>query len=217
MFTMMTDHRDDDCICFLSWQDEDEFADTRILDAYRQIRLNELREAAVKNRFGELVDIVKNDWIREVTDASVLCTVIVHLYEDSLVECQLVDEAMRALAPRFKYLKFLRIKSTHAIENWPEKNLPAIFIYADGVMKMQIVTLAHLYGKSMKAADLEWYLVEKGVITDSELDDNPRLSNPNASALKVSSSVFRHVSSNRDSDDDDNYEDDQGGCIVVTI
>lgn len=162
----------------------------------------------MRNRFGELVDIVKNDWIREVTEASRSCTVIVHLYEDSLVECQLVDEAMRALAPRFKYLKFLRIKSTHAIENWPEKNLPAIFIYADGVMKMQIVTLIHLYGKSMKAADLEWYLVEKGVITDSELDDNPRLSNPNNSFLKVSSSVFRNVSSNRDSDDDDNYEDD---------
>lgn len=161
----------------------------------------------MKNRFGELIDIVKNDWIREVTDASVSCTVIVHLYEDSLVECQLVDEAMRALAPRFKYLKFLRIKSTHAIENWPEKNLPAIFIYADGVMKMQIVTLTHLYGKSMKASDLEWYLVEKGYITDSELDDNPRLSSPNSSSLKVCSSVFRHVSSNRDLDDD-NYEDD---------
>jgi hypothetical protein len=97
------------------------------------------------------VDIVKNDWVREVTEASNSCVVLVHLYENSTVECEVLDEAMRQLAPRFKYLKFLRIKSTHAIENWPERNLPALFIYEDGVMKTQIITLRPLDGKGTKA------------------------------------------------------------------
>lgn len=94
---------------------------------------------------------MKNDWVREVTEASNSCTVIVHLYENSIVECEVMDEAMRQLAPKFKYLKFLRIKSTHAIENWPEKNLPALFIYEDGAMKTQLITLKALDGKSSKA------------------------------------------------------------------
>ena len=110
-----------------------------------------MKEAAFRNRFGEVFDIVKNDWIREVTEASNSVTVIVHLYENSIVECEVLDEAMRQLAPKFKYLKFLRIKSTHAIENWPEKNLPALFIYEDGAMKTQLITLKALDGKSSKA------------------------------------------------------------------
>ena len=113
--------------------------------------MNQLKEAAFRNRFGDVVDIVKNDWVREVTEASNASVVLVHLYENSIVECEVLDEAMRQLAPRFKYLKFLRIKSTHAIENWPERNLPALFIYQDGAMKTQIITLKQLCGKSTKA------------------------------------------------------------------
>ena len=132
-------------------QEDEDYADSRILDGYRQQRMNQLKAAAFRNRFGEVFDIVKADWIKEVTEASNNCIVIVHLYENSIVECEVLDEAMRVLAPKFKYLKFLRIKSTHAIENWPERNLPALFIYEDGAMKTQLVTLKSLDGKSTKA------------------------------------------------------------------
>lgn len=132
-------------------QEDEDYADSRILDGYRQQRINQLKEAAFRNRFGEVFDIVKGDWIREVTEASNNSIVIVHLYENSIVECEVLDEAMRVLAPKFKYLKFLRIKSTHAIENWPERNLPALFIYEDGAMKTQLVTLKALDGKASKA------------------------------------------------------------------
>jgi len=136
---------------FTDAQEDEDYADSRILDGYRQQRMNQLKEAAFRNRFGEVFDIVKADWIKEVTEASNNCIVIVHLYENSIVECEVLDEAMRVLAPKFKYLKFLRIKSTHAIENWPERNLPALFIYEDGAMKTQLVTLKSLDGKSTKA------------------------------------------------------------------
>lgn len=173
------------------------------------------------------MDIVKNDWVREVTEASNSCVVLVHLYENSIVECEVLDEAMRQLAPRFKYLKFLRIKSTNAIENWPEKNLPALFIYEGGVMKTQTITLRGLNGKSTKAegeekwcfwrqlpnitivyaTDLEWFLVEKGIITDSELDEDPKLARgAGASVRKPTMSlgtVFRTAARDSDDEDDD--------------
>ena len=37
------------------------------------------------------------------------------------------------------------------------------------------VLLMFLTGKSMKASDLEWWLVKKGVVTNSELDEDPRV------------------------------------------
>lgn len=111
-----------------------------------------MKKATVKNRFGDVVEIIKDEWIREVTDGSKACPVVIHLYQDSLIECQLVDEALRKVASRFKYVKCLRIKYNQAIENWPEKNLPAVFVYENGAMKTQLITLNKVGGKKMTAA-----------------------------------------------------------------
>lgn len=115
-----------------------------MLEEYRKKRLAEMKQNVVKNRFGDVNEIIKDDWIREVTEGSKSCPVVVHLYSDSFEGCQLVDEAMRVVARKFRYIKFLRIKYNQAIENWPEKNLPTIFVYTEGSLKTQIVTL-HTY------------------------------------------------------------------------
>lgn len=116
--------------------------------------MEELKSAAVKNRYGDVVEIVKDDWVREVTECSNACWVVVLLYQNSVVECGLVEEAMSDLANRFKYVKFVKIRSTQAVENWPEKNLPTLFLYNEGVLKHQIITLQSLGGKTMKTAGM---------------------------------------------------------------
>ena len=131
-------------------QDDDEDDDDIALDKYREQRLQELKRQTVRNRFGDVVGIGKDDWIREVTESSQTCWVVVHLFQDSVIECELVAEALVILASKFKYVKFLKIRSTQAIENWPDKNLPTIFAYHDGVLQCQLVTLHHVGGKSMK-------------------------------------------------------------------
>lgn len=47
-----------------------------------------MKKAQALNRFGEVRDIIKDEWIREVTEASNASIVLVHLYSDSLVDCQ---------------------------------------------------------------------------------------------------------------------------------
>lgn len=111
-----------------------------------------MKAAAVKNRFGDLSEIVKDEWVREVTESSKACTVVVHLYKDSIVECNLLDECLRVVAPKFKYVKFLRIKFDQAIENWPERNLPTLFIYSGGSLQGQLITAGQVGGKKMAAA-----------------------------------------------------------------
>lgn len=127
-------------------------ADSKALEHYRALRMQEMRAALARNRFGDVTDIVKDEWVREVTDGSKAVDVVVHLYQDGMIECQLMDEALRNLAGRFKYVKFLRIKYNQAIENWPERNLPTVFVYSKGVLKTQIITLNSLGGKTMNAS-----------------------------------------------------------------
>lgn len=113
-----------------------------------------------------------------MTEGSNHSTVLVHLFEDALIQCQVMDEALRGVAARCKHLKCLRIKSTHAIENWPERNLPTLFVYAGGSLSTQLVTLSAVGGVTAKAEDLEWWLLKQGVISeaDSDLTEDPRKS-----------------------------------------
>lgn len=145
-----------------------------MIEHYRKQRLAEMKQAAVKNRFGELLEISKVDWVREVTEGSKACAVVVHLYENALVECQLMDEVLAVLAAKFRYIKFLRIKYDHAIENWPQRNLPTLFVYENGALKTQLMTLKTVGGLQMNAVDVEWFLAQNSVITDSELERDPR-------------------------------------------
>ena len=46
--------------------------------------------------------------------------------------------ALDVLANKFKDLKIVKIKSTAAVENWPDKNLPALFMYHEGSMQHQV-------------------------------------------------------------------------------
>ena len=53
--------------------------------------------------------------------------------------------------------------------------------------------------------DLEWFLSEKGIVKDSELDEDPKLRRTNVKKAMSSGTNYR-VSNNRDSDDDDDDE-----------
>jgi hypothetical protein len=182
--------------------------DERALQDYREARLKELREKRARDRYGLVKDIDKADWTREVNDASQNTWVIVHMFQDSMVECQLMDEALKDLAARFKYIKFVRIKSTSAVEKWPDRNLPTLFMYNEGEAKDQIMTLNSLGGKSMKPENLEWALVERKVITDSELEYDPSTSEEALAAhlprrLNPESRHIRRAKMHDDDSDDD--------------
>ena len=120
-----------------------------MLNEYRDRRLKELKEQAFKNKFGDIHEINKDQWVAEVTEASRSVWVLVHLYNDSVLECRLMDETLLKLAPKFKHVKILKIRSTQAVENWPDRNLPTVFAYNEGVLKHQIMTLKQLGGQSM--------------------------------------------------------------------
>lgn len=185
--------------------------DERAIQLYREKRLKELREKRARDRFGSVRDIEKAEWTREVNDASKERWVIVHMYQDSVVECALMDEALKDIAARFKYLKIVRIKSTSAVENWPDRNLPTLFMYNDGEAKEQIMTLNSLRGKNMKPADLEWALVQKDIIHDSELQDDPADEETNRLNLpRRLSPESRHIRAAKMYEDEDSDDDLDG-------
>ncbi|CAG8473817.1 6994_t:CDS:2 [Scutellospora calospora] len=146
---------------------EDE-EDDRILLEYRLKRIAEMKAEALHNKFGELIQISKPDFIREVTEASKEVWVVVHLFKDYIPECKLMNAHLSTLAAKYKATKFIKIIGDQCIPNYPDKNLPTLLIYGEGDMKLQLVGLAQLGGINMSLKRLEDYLISSGAIGNTE-------------------------------------------------
>merc|ERR1712066_176495 len=74
--------------------------------------------------------------------------------------CALVNEYMNRLAPRFPTTKFIRAISTTCIPNYPDKNLPTIFVYHEGQLKGQMVGPIEFRGMNLTMDEFEYQVVE---------------------------------------------------------
>lgn len=63
--------------------------------------------------------------------------------------CALINEHIRQLAAKYPTTKFLKAIYTTCIPNFPEKNLPTVFIYYEGDMKKQFVGPLELRGPNL--------------------------------------------------------------------
>ena len=148
-------------------EDEDDYLleDDEFLDRYRQQRLEELQEenSKVKGKnieFGEVVLISRDEWNRHVNEDSMKHWVVVCLTSSDTERTGRVEEAVRQLAGDYRMTKFVLIPSRSAIPNWPDSNLPSIFLYRHGKMQLELLRLS----PETNVEELEGTLRDSGVL-----------------------------------------------------
>jgi hypothetical protein len=127
-------------------EDDDEFLDDDVLRRYRERRLDELRTKRVGQGhdtqcFGEVVFISRPEWTRHVNDASAHGWVVVCLTSSDTERTGAVERACQGLAKAHPRTKFVLIPSHSAIPNWPDENLPSLFLYRHETMQHQLAQL----------------------------------------------------------------------------
>jgi len=153
--------------------DED---DKRMFEMYRRQRMAEIQAMKMKANYGEVCDISKADYVREVNNAGEGVWVVLHIYKEGIPICKLVNNHMTALARKFPCTKFLRSISSVCIPNYPDHNLPTVFVYFEGDLKKQWVGPIAFNGMNLKQNDLEWMLANCGaVISDIEKPEKPEV------------------------------------------
>ncbi|EFN86703.1 viral IAP-associated factor homolog [Harpegnathos saltator] len=163
---------------------EDE-EDERVLEAYRQKRIAELKELANKSKYGEVREISAEDYVQEVNNAGEDIWVILHLYKSGIPLCTLINQYLTNLAKKFPTTKFLKSISTTCIYNWLDSNLPTIFIYHNGSIVKQIIGPLELRGMKLTEAELEWMLGQsEAVPTKIKEDPRPKVMDVLFSSLK---------------------------------
>jgi len=151
---------------------EDE-EDERILLEYREKRIAEMKELAAKEKFGDVRDISASDYVEQVNNAGEGVWVVLHLYKPMIPLCTMINNYMHSLSRKFPAVKFLRSVSDTCIANYPDKNLPTLFIYYEGQLKEKFIGPEAFGNLNFKADELEWMLAEIGVLK-TDLECNPR-------------------------------------------
>lgn len=174
---------------------EDE-EDERVLLEYRAKRIAEMKLAAQKAKYREVVEITAADYVNEVNKAGDGIWVVLHLYKQGIPLCALINQHLIQLAQKFPATKFLKSVSSTCIPNYPDKNLPTIFVYYEGDMKSQFVGPLELRGPTISIEELEWLLGQTGAI-ETSLKVDPRKGKGPRDVL------FANLNAVRDEDGDD--------------
>jgi len=153
------------------FDDEDEIA----LREYRMMRLQEIKSSLSKQFFGEVIEITKQDYVKEVNMAGEGVFVVLHVYKSGSILCSLINEHLKYLSTKFPNTKFIKSLASLCIANFPEENLPAIFVYCDGQLKKQLIGVSAFGTSELKLEDLEWILSQTGAI-ETDLESDPRVS-----------------------------------------
>ncbi|KAM9804541.1 phosducin-like protein 3 [Neosynchiropus ocellatus] len=183
-------------------ENEDDFSedDEAAIEMYRQKRLAEWKANQMKNIFGEVTEISGQDYVKEVNKAGEGIWVVLHLYKQGIPICTLINHHLTLLAKKFPQTKFLKSISTTCIPNYPDHNLPTIFVYFEGDMKAQFIGPLVFGGMNLKVEELEWRLSESGAVK-TDLEENPR--KPIEDKLMTSIRCSAPTRKDSDSDDED--------------
>lgn len=149
----------------------------------------ELRDLASKAKYGSVREITGEEYVNEVNKAGDDIWVVLHLYARGIPFCALLNQYISQLAVKFPTVKFLRSIAQTCIPNFPEKNLPAIFVYHNGQLKKQFLGAVDLRGPRCTIDEIEFLLGKIGAVK-TEITEDPRPA--------VKDVLFRDLADNND-------------------
>ncbi|EPQ11881.1 Phosducin-like protein 3 [Myotis brandtii] len=154
-------------------EDELNEEDGQAIDMCRQQRLAEGRATQLRNKCEEGLEIPGKDYVQEVTKAGEGLWVILHLYKQGTPLSSLRHRLFSGLARKFPHVKFIKAISTTCTPNYPDRNLPMVFVHVEGAIKAQFMGPLVFGDMNLTIDELEWKLSESGPIK-TDLEENPK-------------------------------------------
>ena len=155
-------------------EEDDAFCDDAFLARYREQRISELKDKQKAKVHGEVLEIQRDQWTREINASSNLSWVFVHLYEDHVRDCVVLNRVLAEIAKKHAQVKFVKIRAKTAVPDWPDNNLPAAYLYKDGEMRTQLVGSREIATgpPPFTALSVERKLVELGVLAAADVEED---------------------------------------------
>lgn len=111
---------------------DDDMMDDDFLESYKQKRLEQIEKLKKGPQYGKVYTIDAKSYSKEVKEASQKSPVVLHLYQDFLKTCTLLNKHLKFIADKYPGTKFCKSISTKTIPNFPDNRLPTFLLFKDG-------------------------------------------------------------------------------------
>lgn len=124
------------------------------LKYFRDKRLLELRNNTRQQRvFGSLTTITADEYANVIDEEWENIPVIVHLYDNSISTCKLLDDHLRGLSNKYSLAKFVRVSADELEFDLVES--PAILVYKNGILIANLVRIIDEVSKRFDIDEIE--------------------------------------------------------------
>uniref|UniRef100_A0A1B6CQV0 Phosducin domain-containing protein n=1 Tax=Clastoptera arizonana TaxID=38151 RepID=A0A1B6CQV0_9HEMI len=154
-------------------KEEDELSELmsdKFLEQYRKKRMNEMLSCSNQlPKFGILIDLKDgSDFIEAIDNENKAVSVIIHIYEINVPECNKLNKILLKLSKKYCEVKFCKIISSDAgmSKHFKVGGVPAILVYKAGLVIGNFVHVTDELGDEFYESDVENFLIEHGMIQD---------------------------------------------------
>lgn len=145
-------------------------SDDTLLEFQRQ-RMREMMErCGQQQQFGKVIALNNGDeFLNAVDKEGALTSVIIHIYENHLTACKVMNQCLNKLAEEYPQVKFCKIFGSVAglSKDFKSGGIPALLIYKAGNLIGNFVRVSDdLGGDDFFASDVESFLIEHGMLPD---------------------------------------------------
>lgn len=150
-----------------------ELLDDGFLLNYQKKRIEEMmQQTNLKKKFGELT-LLRNgqEFLDAIDKEDKAVTIIIHIYEDRVEACRIMNQCLKQLCRIYEYVKFAAIVASEAgvSREFKVDGVPALLVYKAGNIVGNFVKITNNLGNSFQAEDVQGFLIEHGLLEDKSL------------------------------------------------
>ncbi|KAI8088604.1 thioredoxin-like protein [Thamnidium elegans] len=138
----------------------------------REQRLKQLKRERDQKVFGTVTTIGIDEYAEVIDEEeSKGIPVIVHLFDEQLEKCRVLDQYLTSLSNKYALAKFVRISAIELDFDLVES--PAILGYKNGILIANLVRMIDLVGARFDIEEIEDLLLRNGALSEKDLYDLP--------------------------------------------
>lgn len=154
---------------------ESDLLQDEFLKEYLKKRMDEMsRKLNDLPKFGKLIELSNEMFLNEIDKENKNVTIIVHIYDQKIAECKLMNECLEKIAQDYQIVKFCKVKSSeiNLSDKFRKTGCPALLIYKNAELIGNFVRMNDEFGDEFCSSDIENFLLEHNYLPSQEFHRN---------------------------------------------
>lgn len=154
---------------------ESDLLQDEFLKEYLKKRMDEMtRKLNDLPKFGKVIELTNEMFLNEIDKENKNVTIIVHIYDQKISECKLMNECLEKIAQDYPMVKFCKVRSSeiNLSEKFRKTGCPALLIYKNAEMIGNFVRMNDEFGDEFCSSDIENFLIEHNYLPSHEFRRN---------------------------------------------